>query len=941
MLSHKVLKAVDSGNLADYYGDGADDYYAKEGEAQVWQGKGAEALDLTGEVGRLRFQDLLHGRVTANRSIRNTTRKDSADRLGIDLTFSAPKSISIQALVGGDPALIHAHDLAVTRVLERVEAMAAARTKVDGVVGLERTGNLVMAKFRHETTREQDPQLHTHAIVMNITQRADGTWRALHNDEIVKSTKWLGALYQSELAAELERQGYKLRLTRDGFELANITDAQITAFSQRSARIEERLAEQGLTRETATAAERQKAALDTRKKKDAEVDRATLFDGWTKRARDLGVSYAEPDPTSAGPSGARAGPEMAEHAADEAAKRAVKYAVNHLTEREAVITKRALVATALRNAVGSTTLDHVEAAIEAQIASRALVAEETLYALSSGLKKTGYTREEWIAAAEKSGSSAKAAPGQVDADIASGALVAIETRYATAAAIGRETSALAVEREGRGAVAPMMTAEEAGHYFGATSLNDGQRGAASLILTTPNRVVGVEGLAGTGKSHTLDIVNGALEQQGYKMIALAPYAAQVRALRELGVQGRTVAAFLKAKDKGLNERSVIVIDEAGVMPANDMARILKLAKKANARVVAVGDREQTKAIQAGRPFDQLIHAGMSLARMTEIQRQKDPQLKRAVEHAAAGQMRDALENVRSIVQIKSDGARRARIAADYVALSPEQRDRTLIVSGTNIARREINAHVRQQLELSGSGKVYRLLLRRDTTQEERRHARNYGPGDVIQPEQDHASGLKRHEIYDVVGHEGRDKLVVRAPNGDVVTFDPKDAVLSVYDPEMAELSPGDRVKITRNDALKDLDNGQRFTVKALRDDQVVLSDGRRDVTLPSAKGLHVDLAYTSTVASSQGLTEDFCFMDIETKSRTTASDAFYVALSRARYDAPVYTDDKAMLPAAISRRNEKTAALDIQRTGAVPDYGLAKSPAPSSGPKRATPELGA
>src|SRR5690606_38393066 len=131
-------------------------------------------------------------------------RKETKDRIGIDLTFAATKSVSLQALVAGDAEIINAKDKAVERALALAEARAQARHKIDGKTRIETTGNLVIGKFRHETSRERDPQLHTHAVILNMTKRSDGQWRALKNDEIIKATKYLGAVYRAELAHELQ-----------------------------------------------------------------------------------------------------------------------------------------------------------------------------------------------------------------------------------------------------------------------------------------------------------------------------------------------------------------------------------------------------------------------------------------------------------------------------------------------------------------------------------------------------------------------------------------------------------------------------------------------------------------------------------------------------------------------------------------------------------------
>jgi len=918
MLSHQVLTRQDIGDVASYYGDGADDYYAKEGEAQVWQGKGAEALGLVGEVDRDRFRDLLAGRIDPDGpSVRQGTRDDAKTRIGIDLTFSAPKSVSIHALVGGNAAMIAAHDKAVAAALQAAEAMSQARTKVDGRSRIETTGNLVIAKFRHETTRAKDPELHTHAVVMNLTQRADGQWRALKNDEIIKATKYLGAVYRSELANELQRQGHELRFGREGmFELASMSRDQIMAFSQRSQQIEAALALQGLTREDASTDQLQRATMATRDRKEPTVDRAAMFAEWQARARELGIELAHP---GIGPRAPVSNADLAT-AQEGAATQAVAYAVAHISERDAVLTHSAILDTAIKHAVGRATLSAVRDAITRSVEQGTLLQEARLYTIAGAVGSAQLSAAEWAKAVEGAGLDPGAAQLRVDAAIANGGLVLAEPRYTTPEALARELQVLAIEKQGRGAVTPIMSGEDARAHFAKEPLNAGQRDSATLILSTANRVIGIEGYAGTGKSHMLDKAKDQVVglqkllslQPGYNFRALAPYNMQVKALQQLGVEANTVASFLRAADKKINDRTVLVIDEAGTVPARQMADLLSVAEKAGARVVLVGDRAQTKAIEAGRPFDQLIRNGMDIAKLTEIQRQKDPVLKEAVELAAVGKVRASLEKIAHVQEIKDDAERRKTIARDYVALAPKERDDTIIVTGTNIARRDINAQIRDALQLTGAGRNFDLLLRRDTTQAERAVSSNYNIGDTIQPERS-AAGLSRHETYRVTENGPNNVLTVIDEAGKSHRFNPKDLPLSVYETRKEELTIGDVVRITRNDAAKDLANGDRFKVARLGQDSITLTNGKRDVTLPTSKPLHVDHAYVTTVHSSQGITVGRVIYDVMTKSKTVARDTWYVAISRARLEPRVYTDSVKDLPRAISRTNSKSAALDLHR----------------------------
>ena len=919
MLSHKVLTRQDIGRAASYYEDAADDYYAKEGEASEWQGRGAEALGLSGPVESQRFRELLAGRVHPQApAARGATRQDMNSRIGIDLTFSAPKSVSIQALVGGDPSIVRAHDLAVARALAATEDLAAARKKVNGKSRVERTRNLVVAKFRHETSRERDPQLHTHAVVLNLTQRGDGEWRALRNDEIIKTTRYLGAVYRAELAAELQRAGYVLRHEREGFfELAHIDRHQLAAFSRRAERIEKRLADSGLTLDTASSEEKQRIKLETRPRK-TPTDRAALFREWRERAREVGIDLTKGrDGTDRGgleatAAGTAAG---AAHVIEEDARRAVRYAIHHLTERQAIVNERELIDVAVKHAVGRATFRDIERAIDRQTATGYLIRESPLYRPVDEPVEQPRSRSGWIAFLVEKGFARDGARERVDDAITNGGLIEAERRYTTQTALEREKRILQIEREGRGQGTPIAAPEDVRVRLAYSSLNPGQQAAAELIATTANRMVGVQGYAGTGKSHMLEQAKTLAEEHGYRVIALAPYASQVRVLRERGVEARTLASFLAAREKHLDPRTLLVIDEAGTVPTRQMEQALKLAEQAQARVVLLGDTRQTRAIEAGRPFDQLQGAGMETALMEDIQRQKDPGLRVAVALAASGKTSVSLAHVRDIREIPDHDERRVAIAADYAQLSPEERSRTIIVAGTNEARREINGAVREHLGLAGEGCVYATLTRRDTTQAERAFAKNYAPGDIIQPERGYPRrGLERGALYEVTETGPGNRLTVRGEKGEVIQFCPMTyRRLSVYEPERTELAPGDRVRITRNDAALDLANGDRFTVAAVSPSVLTLSDGRRQVELSADRPLHVDHAYATTIHSSQGTTADRVLIDAATRSRTTAKDVYYVAISRAQHEARIYTDNSAELPRAVERENPKHAALDLAR----------------------------
>ena len=213
-------------------------------------------------------------------------------RPGRDLTVSAPKSVSLAALVGGDARVAEAHGRAVTRTLAWVEARAVeTRMKNPDGRGMIRAGNqkAVIATFTHETSRNLDPQLHTHAVIANMVQGEDGRWRTMANEKLYSSKMLIGALYRSELARELTSLGYGIEKTHaDGrFEIAGVSRDVIDAFSTRRAEIEAAIEGRGLGTPAENQRAAQRAALMTRAAK-RDVDRAELREMWRRQANGLG-----------------------------------------------------------------------------------------------------------------------------------------------------------------------------------------------------------------------------------------------------------------------------------------------------------------------------------------------------------------------------------------------------------------------------------------------------------------------------------------------------------------------------------------------------------------------------------------------------------------------------------------------------------------------------
>lgn len=672
----------------------------------------------------------------------------------------------------------------------------------------------------------------------------------------------LGALYRAELARELQTLGYGIRLTHgDGrFEVAHISDSQVKTFSHRSAAIEAYLKEhKGLERDEASAWDKKLVAVLTRDKKTA-VDRAHLRDEWQRLSREHGIDYRMPARAPTGPTKKDLSPIVAQ-------------AVAHLSERQAVFHHQALLQATLERGVGAANLEEVEAAL-------------------------------------------------YDA-VERGELVRDGERFTTPAAQEMERDILAIESRGRSSLQAIYRGERAAlHAQLSAGLNDGQKEAVLGMLLSTHRAIGIQGRAGAGKTTLLKAAARQARACGYAVKGLAPSASAARQLAGTGIDAVTIASFMHASSKGLSSNVLLIVDEAGMISTRQMHVILSEAEKAGSRVVLVGDTSQLQSVEAGKPFAQLQANGMRTCVVSEIQRQKNPLLKQAVEMAVDGQVAMAVELLGKHIHEIPDAAERfERIASDYVALPDAERAATRVIAGTRYARNEINHAIRDKLGLVDQGQEFTLLERKDLTEAQARSILNYEMGDVLLAEADYPSlGIKRGETVKVVERQDCFILIEREDGGRT-TWQPALATkLAAYVPAARQLAIGDMVRITGNDRARGLINGDLARVASVEAERQALTlcfeDGR-EITLDGRRPLLLDHGYCSTVYSAQGQTCDRVLIEADAHSLTANENSFYVAISRARHHAQIYTDDHELLPLSMGREVKRETALDVKVKPAV------------------------
>lgn len=282
-----IAQVRSAGSAGNYYTD-KDNYYVLGSMGERWAGRGAEQLGLQGSVDKDVFTRLLEGRLPDGADLSRMQDGSNKHRPGYDLTFSAPKSVSMMAMLGGDKRLIEAHNQAVDFAVRQVEALASTRVMTDGQSETVLTGNLVMALFNHDTSRDQEPQLHTHAVVANVTQH-NGEWKTLSSDKVGKTgfienvyanQIAFGRLYREKLKEQVEALGYETEVVgKHG--MWEMPGVPVEAFSGRSQTIREAVGED------ASLKSRDVAALDTRKSKQ-HVDPEVRMAEWMQTLKETG-----------------------------------------------------------------------------------------------------------------------------------------------------------------------------------------------------------------------------------------------------------------------------------------------------------------------------------------------------------------------------------------------------------------------------------------------------------------------------------------------------------------------------------------------------------------------------------------------------------------------------------------------------------------------------
>jgi conjugative relaxase-like TrwC/TraI family protein len=667
---------------------GIDDYYAGRGESPgIWTGTGAAAIGLEGMVEDGQLGTLIRGdhphtgdrlrrRHPKARTItvekidpasgeRRLEEKTLRPVAGFDLVFSPPKSVSLLHALGDEDtrrAVNEAHTSAWQAALTYLEDEACVVRRGTGGVGREHGEGFVAAAYQHRTSRAQDPHLHTHVIVANMARRpSDGKWRALDGEAILKTYRLAaGYLYQAHLRAELSRTlGVEWETPHKGLaDLKGVPRRAIEEFSTRRAQVVEHMDEHGTSGFWAA----QVAALDSRDRKE-HVDLAQLREEWRARAAEHGFGRKE-----------------------------LTAAMDRVRPQE--LSSRELLAIARRLLGPDGLTEH----------STAFSDPDLVMAWSQAHAQGGSADRIRRLAARFTGMDGVEPVGEAPQP-------GRPARYSTRELINTEQAALALVARGIAAGAPTVPDQLVDATARETpALSQEQRTMLRTVASSPDRVVCVVGLAGSGKTTATRAVATAFQAAAIPALGAAPSGIAAEKLQDAtGIPSTTLHRLLQEE---LPERCLVVVDEAGMAETRILAPLLERVEQACGKIVLIGDPCQLPAVGAGGLFTGIVerHGAVELG---ENRRQHDLEERRALEAIRNGLGRDYLafaEGKGRLIASETPLAAKTRLLADWWAAARDDLPGNVMIALRRRDVAELNALARALMDSHGRLGRQRLAI---------------------------------------------------------------------------------------------------------------------------------------------------------------------------------------------------------------------------------------
>ncbi len=854
-----------------------------------WHGSLAEKFKLKGEVLQKDFANIIAGNnLKGNQIIQDGTSKDgkAEHRAGIDIPLSAPKSVSILGIHADDKRLINAHEKAVEATIKYVEDnyLYARKTK-NYITKKILTGQSLVATFQHSISRSNDPQLHSHCLILNMTE-LDGKYRATCNDLIFRDQRLINNIYQSELSKNVYDLGYDIEKKEDGkWEIAGIKKEWIDTFSKRVKEIDK--AEESLKEQLPDASDavlRNKAVLESRSNK-SKITEKELRALWEKQVKKKDIKKAVVKSLDRAPK-----------SPDNAVKTAqLAYKIIH--DSESAFSKKQLLDVSLRLSRGKFLWHNIYSAFENLRKSNEIIYINEIEG-KEGVPESYFTSKEMK---------------QLEQSIVEDFLKAQNTY-----------ESLADKK---------IVVKKIGKNF--SFFTKGQKQAVEHVLTSKDKFILIQGDSGTGKTTCLKAIKTILETQNNK-IPLRGLAYTGKAQKELqekaSITAGTIHKFLLA-DNEKQRGGIWIVDEASMVGSVQTRDLMDRAKNEDARIVFIGDKHQLKSIQAGKPFEDLQKVnGTKVIRLNQVLRQKTDHMKNIVDNIKKYQNRDdfngitdsfrTLKSTGNAIQLKNAQNRLQKIQKDYLKSNAD----TLVLTPKNDERTKLNEAIRKSLQeqkLIGKENLEVTIKSPQPLMGVKRFfAGNYDVGQtafVYAPKGSHLNGK---EVVIIGRNLENNSIQVKTPNGKESIINlkaEKNVRINPYAPEERQISTGDQIVFLKNEKSLNVQNGLKGSVEQINKNgeiKVHINENQT-VNFNFKQFAYFDHGYALSIHKSQGQTaKETLYLANSKNSPMNKSNFLYVSASRAENNVRVYTDDLPKIKEQFLENQEKTSTLIFNKKSA-------------------------
>ncbi len=891
MLSSSVIKNV--GQASHYYSQ-QDNYYTREEglEQSEWWGKGAEKLELSGNVDAKQFTELLSGKLPNGEQLGKKVDDKIQHRPGWDLTFSAPKSVSILALIGGDKRLLEAHRQAVSTALSHIErGCGQARIKTAEGMTYQNTYNLIVALFHHDLSRAKDPQLHTHGVVMNMTQRLDGKWRSLasqmgsYNEDARREingfiervrhfNRYYSKLYETELAFKIRELGYEIRTdTKTGiFEIEGISDEAIKQFSKRREQIKQQLEEKGLSGGKAA----QIATLNSRDVKD-EVDRELLNEKWQIESKEIGLNcerlIAQSKQTKT--------PTVIKENSDNNILGAIMHAAKSLSVFQSTFTLEEVITEAAGFAIRENIkVDALLHAVETQIRAGEL-----------------------LSLPNDKGKTVLMAKSTLDE----------ESRVLTQFENNRSETAL-------------ITATDLQKYTDKHQVTAEQHDHLKTVFGH-ERIVMIEGDA--ARDSLLEPIIQIAKSSKLNMMLLSPTLVGSKQLaQELKQNPQSLWEHIKAvftdstphhasvmqflsqakENKLTHKPDVLIVENSHLLSTHQQANLFEWNNRHDTKLILLGNKATLLSQQRGISFQQLIDKGVPTVSMFSEEKGNI---------GRENSIRSVVDTMLNrIVEVKASDDRYYAMANHYSKLSDVERKQSWLITQSKQSVNDLNSAAHRVLSDEGKlGKsaTVNILVPVFLPEGKGAIASSYQKGQMVRFNESYDSlKINRGEYLRVVEHhKAINSVVLENEKGKKIAWEPDKVAgktqgkVELFNEIQREFSVNEILITHRSLKSKDIVKGERLYITSINSGMIKAKNGSgKTVTLDLHKlyHRHVDYGYAATPHAIAHEKPHTLIAELPTRSFQTDQRRFYQAVSQPQ-NVWVYTDNQQGL---ISHLENKT-----------------------------------